>query len=150
EGPRAVFPRFIAELARFGNGVEGPKQLSALRVEPAHEAFGVVPRDNRHALFKGRPDDDGVFHHQWSGVQSNLTGFKVDLCSGAVDHSFFEIQNSAFSEARHWLPGLGVQLNKPISGGDEYDAVIALAVSPVRDAAARKLAWRNSCPLSFP
>ncbi len=47
------------------------------------------------------------------------------------------------------LAGLGVQLDQAIAGGDVEDAVVALAVGPIRDAAAGKLARRDGRALAF-
>ena len=45
--------------------------------------------------------------------------------------------------------GLGVERNQMIAGRDRQDALVAFAVGPVRDAAARSLARRHFAALAF-
>ena len=82
-------------------------------------------------------------------MQAGLAGFEIDLLAGAGDHAFFQIDDAVFAEARDRLAGVRVQIHQAVSGGDEHDAVVALAVGPVGNAAARKLARSDGRAISF-
>ena len=132
-----------------GNGVEGPEQLAGPDVEGANQALGVVVRHDRHAFLERRADDHDVLHHQRRRVQAGLAGFQIDLLAGAGNHADLQVHHAVLAEAGDQLAGLGVQLDQPVAGGDEDDAVVALAVGPVGDAAAGKLARRDGRALAF-
>ena len=80
----------------------------------------------------------------------SLAGYKVDLVAGAVAriHALFQIHQAVFAEARDHHAGFGVQLDQAIAGGDVEDALLS-PVSPIRQAAAGKLARRDRGALPF-
>src|SRR6185295_18221914 len=149
EGPRVLFPRVVAELARTRNRVPRPDPASGPHVERTHNPFGVVVRDDRHPLFHRRADDDGVFHDERRRVHADLAGLEIDLLSRADDRALFQIDNAAAAERGDGLAGLRVQRYEPIAGRDEQYAIVTLAVGPVRDAASRQLPWRDSRARAF-
>ena len=55
----------------------------------------------------------------------------------------------SLAEAGNRLAGVRIQLDQPVAGGDEHDAVVALAIGPVRDAAAGELARRDRGAIPF-
>ena len=82
-------------------------------------------------------------------MQAHLAVFEIDLLTGPGDHAYLQIDDAVLAEARYRLTGLGIQRHQTIAGGDEHDAVVALAVAPIRNAAAGKLARSNGGPLAF-
>src|SRR5262249_7642797 len=141
--PRLVLPRVVAELAGTGNRVEGPEQLAGLDVEGADQPLRVVVRLHRHPLFERGADDDDVLDDGRSRVQADLAGLVVDLLALAEHGAFLQIDDAAFAERLDHRAVLRVERNQAIAGRHVEDALVALAVGPVRDATARQLARRD-------
>ncbi len=147
--PRLVLPRVVAELARSRNRVERPEQLAGLHVEGAHQPLGVVVRRDRHAFLERRADQHDVADDGRRRVQADLAGLQLDLLALAGDRAFLQIDHAALAERRDHRAVLGVQRDQAVAGGDVEDAVVALAVGPVRDAAAGQLARRDRGAVAF-
>ena len=147
--PRLVLPRIVAELPRTRNRVERPQQLAALHVERAHEAFRVVVRLDRHPLFERGADDDDVLDDGGRRVEADLAGLQIDLLSLAEHGALLQIDDAAFAERLDHRSVLGVQRDEAIAGRHVEDALVALAVGPVRHAAARELPRRNRGAVAF-
>ena len=79
-------------------------------------------------------------------MQADFTGGEIDLLvdAGLADHAGIgadlEVNHAMIAEAVDRLAGMGVEFDQAIAGGDVDDAVIAIAVGPVGDAAAGELA----------
>ena len=77
-----------------------------------------------------------------------ISPFSRSIClSLPMIDALLEVDDAVLAEARDRLAGLGVQRDQAVAGGDVDDAVVALAVGPVGQAAARQLtrapsAWR--------
>jgi hypothetical protein len=77
------------------------------------------------------------------GLQRDLHLLPLAVHQLAEDHAFLQIDDTALAERRHRLSGLRVQLDEAVANGEEEDALVAFAVRPVREAAARELARRD-------
>src|SRR5579863_300448 len=148
-GPGAVPPCFVANLAGARDRVEGPQEFAVVCVVGAYQTFGVVMCDDRHAFFERRSDDYHILNHERSGMKARLAVFQIDLFAGAGGHADLEVHHSVPAEARDGSACVGVQLYEPVTGSDEDDPIVALAVGPVRDAAAGKLPGRDGRALAF-
>ena len=82
-------------------------------------------------------------------MEPDLTGLQVDRLIRAEDDPFLEIDNAVLAKPRNRRAGLRVQRDQPEPGRHEDDAIVALAVGPVRDAAAGELPWGNRRAPSF-
>ena len=85
---------------RPGVGIVWKVQISlpVLDIVGAHQTFGVVVGDDRHAFLERRADDHRVLHHQGRRVESGLTGFEIDLLAGARDHADLQIHHAVLAE----------------------------------------------------
>src|SRR5262249_4943903 len=83
--PRFLFPRVVAELARPGDGVEGPEQLAGPHVEGAHEPLRVVVRGDRRALAHRRADDHDILGDRRRRVDADFTRLEVNLLALTLD-----------------------------------------------------------------
>src|SRR5439155_339641 len=76
----------------------------------------------------------------------DLAAIEIDLLVlAADDDAFLQIEDAALAERRDRLAGLRAQFDESITDRVEDDAVVALAVGPVRESAARELARRDLC-----
>src|SRR5262249_1540326 len=141
--PRLFFPRVVPELAGTRNGVERPQQLAAPHVPRAHEALGVVVGLDGQAFAERRADEHHVPGDGRRRVQADLAGLEVDLLALADDGADFHVDDAVLAEGLDGLTGLGVQRDQAVAGRHEQDAVVALAVGPVRQAATGELPRRR-------
>ncbi len=107
-------------------------------------------RRHRRALAHRRTNDDRVLHDGRRRVDADLAGLQIDLLPLADDGADFEIDHAVLAERRDRRAGLRVELDKAVPGRHVDDAVVALAVGPVRHAAAGKLARRDGGAVAFP
>ena len=148
--PRVLLPRLVAELARTRNRVELPELLAGPHVEGAHQALGVVVRRDGRAFAERDADDHDVSGDDRRRVNADLAGLEIDLLVVAVDDARPSgrrcrlLPNDVIGCA-----GLRVQRDEPIAGRHVEDALVALAVGPVRHAAARQLPRRHGGALAF-
>ena len=149
DGPRAVLPGVVAELARPRDRVEGPLQLAGLDVEGARETLGVVVGLDGHALLHRRADEDRVPDDGGRGVQPDLAGLEIDLLAVALHDADLQIHDAVLAEGRDHRAGLGVERDQPVAGGDVEHAVVAAAVGPVGDAAPGQLPGRVGAALAL-
>ena len=147
--PRLLFPRVVAELARPRNRVELPQLLAGPSVERARKAFRIVVSRHRRAFAHRRSDDDHVLDDERRRVDANLARLEIDLLALAFHDAEFQIDDAVLAERRHRRAGLRVQFDEPIAGRHIHNALVALAVSPVRNAAAGELARRYGGALAF-
>ena len=140
--PGAVFPCFISELSGIRNGVESPDQFAAAHVERADESFGIESGAviEGQAFFHRRADNHCVVDDGRRRMKADFAALQIDLLILADDHPFLQIDHAVFSERRNRLARLGVQRNQAVADGDKQDAVVAFAVGPIRDTAARQFA----------
>ena len=79
-------------------------------------------------------------------MQSDFAGHQIDLLidAGLAGHAGIEAQahihHAVLAKAFDGLAGMSVQFDQAEAGGDIDNAVIAPAVSPIGNAAPRKLA----------
>ena len=141
--PRSVFPRLVTGLAGAGHRVEAPDLLAGAGVEGAHEALDVGAVEIAQALEHRGADDDHVVDDGRRRVQPDFTLLEIDLDLLAVladHHADLHVDDAVLAEAFDRLAGLGVERDQLIAGGHIDDAIVALAVGPVREAAAGELA----------
>ena len=112
-------------------------------VPRAHEALGVVVRLDGQAFAERRADDHDVLRDGRRRVQADLARLQIDLLALA-DHA-----RRLFMSTTPFLPNPGTgtpvfafSATRRIAGRHVDDAVVALAVGPVGQAAARELARR--------
>ena len=80
---------------------------------------------------------------------ADLAGLEIDLLAGAEDDAFFQVDDAVLAEAGDRRAVLRVERDQPIAGRDVEDALVAAAVGPVREAAARELTRRDAGALAF-
>ena len=73
------------------------------------------------------------------GVDADLAGLKIDLLVRALDDADLQIDDAVGAEGRNHRSGLGVQRDETIARRDIENALVASAIRPVRDPAARQL-----------
>ena len=82
-------------------------------------------------------------------MEADFSTFQINLLVLADDNAFLEIDHAALAEAGNGLTGFGVEFDEAIADGDENDAVVALTVGPVRNAASGELARGHAGPAAF-
>src|SRR5258705_11791643 len=82
-------------------------------------------------------------------MDADLTGLEIDLLFGAVHDAHFRIHEAVLAEGGDRRAGLRVELRKPVAGRDVDDALVAAAVGPVRQSAARQLPRREAGALAL-
>src|SRR5207253_11319787 len=112
-------------------------------VERAGEALRVVVRLDRHPFLEGRPDEHDVLDDGRRRVEAGFARFEIDLLAVARRHPDLQIDDAVLAEGLDRRSGFGAELDETISGRDVNDPIVPSAVSPVRQAATRKLAWRD-------
>ena len=147
--PRIIEPGVVAELTWFRNQVERPQQLAGPHVERPRDAFRVVVRRDRHPFLERRSDQDDVFRNRRRRVQARLAALQIDLLVGVSDHADFEIDDAVLPECRNRRAGFCVQRDQSIARRHVDHTVVAFAVGPVRQTAARQLARRFHGALPF-
>src|SRR6185503_707098 len=143
ERPRVFFPRIVAKLTWTRNRVERPDSLAGAHVECADYALTVVVRDDLRPFLERRSDDDDVLDDGGHRVEADFTRLQIDLLTGAEHDAFLQIEDAVPAERRDRLAGLRIELHHTEAGRDVHDPFVALAVGPVRDAAARELPRRD-------
>ena len=139
ERPRVLFPRLVAEFAGARNRVEPPELLARAHVVRPHRALRVVVRRDRHAFSERRSDEHDVAGDDGRRVDADLAGLEVDLLVSPFDDTGLQIDDAARAERVDRLAGLRVERDEPVTGRHVQDALVAAAVGPVGDAAAREL-----------
>ncbi len=147
--PRVVEPRVVAELAGPGNRVERPQDLPRAHIVGAGHALGVVVGRDRHALFHRGADEDHVLRDDGSRVETDFSGLEIDLLAVAEHDADLHVDDAVLAERAHGLPGLRVERDEAISRRDVDDAIVAFAVAPVREPAARELTGRRRAARAF-
>ncbi len=142
---RVVQPRVASELAGPGDGVEDPPALAGAGVVAADVALDVLAARGRPAGAVRGPDDDHVAGDDGGAVPPDLAGQGVD---GLVVVAL-EVDDAVDPEPRHGPPRARVEPDELVADGDQVDALVALAVGPVGDAAARHAADGVHPPLAF-
>ena len=132
-------PGLVAELAGLRDGVEDPEPLAGAHVVRADVALGVVVARARVPARMRRADDDDVSRDDRRAVPGDLAGLMRDRDPGP---RFFR-STTPFRRSRRAAPGLRVEADQLIADRDVEDALVALAVGPVADAASRKPARRR-------
>ncbi len=82
-------------------------------------------------------------------MEARFAGFEIYLFAGAGGHADLQVHHAVLAEPGNRYAGVRVQLDEAIAGGHEDDPVVALAIGPVRDAAAGQLPGRDRCALAF-
>src|SRR6185295_14999775 len=103
----------------------------------------------RHPFLERRADEDDVLDDGRRGMEADLAGLELDLLALAGDRALLQIDDAAFAERLDHRAVPGVERDEPITGGHVEDALVALAVGPVGDAAARELARRDRGAVAF-
>src|SRR5438477_177381 len=67
-------------------------------------------------------------------MDADLASLQIDLCSGADNGAFLQVEDAVLCERLERLARPGVELHEPVTGGHEDDPVVAFAVGPDRDA----------------
>src|SRR5207249_93086 len=111
-------------------------------VERPDDALRVVVRRDGRAFPEGRTDDHNVFRNRGRGVETDLACLQVDWLAIAEIRALLQIDDAVLAERADHAPGLGVERDETVARRDVQDAIVAAAVGPVRDAAARQLARR--------
>ena len=138
-----VQPRVAPELAGPGNGVEDPPALAGAGVVAADVALDVLAARRRPAGAVRGPHDDHVAGDDGGAVPPDLAGQGVDELVVVA----LEVDDAVDAEPRHRPPRPGVEPDELVADGDQVDALVALAVGPVGDAAARHAADGVGPPL---
>ena len=105
--------------------------------------LGVVVGLDGHALLERRADEDHVLDDGRRRMQPDLAGLEVDLLALAEDGALLHVDDAALSKRRNHRAGPGIERDQAVAGRHVEDALVALAVGPVRHAAARQLARRD-------
>jgi hypothetical protein len=82
-------------------------------------------------------------------VDADLAGLEIDLLPFAEHRADLQIDDAALAERRNHRAGLGVELDELKSRRHVDHAIVALAVGPVRHAAAGELARRDGRALAL-
>ena len=133
-GPGVVLPGVVAELTCHRDGVKDPASLAGPYVVTPNEPGRVLLGRRKGRL--RRPDDDDVLHNdRWrrrpDGAGSGSRSVEVIV----------EIDNAFQPESRIGQPGLRIERDQIVAGGDVDDAPLG-AVGPVRHTAV-VLTWRG-------
>src|SRR5207237_8933082 len=110
--------------------------------ERSYQSLRVVVRDDRHALLERGADEDDVLDDGRRRVDADLADLVVDLLALAGHRALLQIDDAALAERRDHRAVLRVERDQAIARRDVEHALVAFAVGPVRDAAARELARR--------
>ena len=144
--PRIVQPRVVAFLAGLRNRVEDPEALARAHVVSADVALDVFFRTRRAAGRVGGADDDDVVADRGRRVEP-------DICRRQVDSRLIELCLEVDDPvpAKRWNrhAGFRVQRDEVIAGRDSENALVSLAIGPVRDASPRSLARRTFTALAL-
>ena len=143
--PGVVLPGLVAELSGLRNGVEDPQALSGLDVEPADVALRVRPAARRCPAPMRGADDHHVLGDDGSGVQADFAGDRIEHLVVVL----LEIEDAVLAERADRNPGLRVERDELIPDRHHEDALVALAVRPVRHTASRQQARGRCGALAF-
>ena len=135
--PRVVFPRVVAELAGLRNGVEDPQALAGAHVVAANVSLDVFFRARRAAGKMCGANDDDVVAERGRRVEADVGRLEID--ARLIDLRL-QIDDAVAAERRDRDAGLRVQRNHVVAGSDGDDALVTLAVGPVREPASGALA----------
>ena len=89
-------------------------------------------------------DDHDVLCHGRRRVETDFTGLERDLLPLADDGADFQIDDAVLAELTDRRAGVRVQRHEVVARADEQHAIVALAVGPVGEAAARELPRRGN------
>ena len=143
--PRAFAPGVVAELAGQGNSVENPQPLAGARIVGADIALGVLAAARRGACPMGGADQ----HHVLGDYRSAVPGdFALDRIEVLI-RLFLQIDDAVDAEILKRTAGLRIKTHQLIPDGHVEDALVALAVGPVPDTAAREPARRQLRATAF-
>ena len=120
-----------AEFIWLGNGVEGPDALAGADVEATDIARNIFPGNRGRARLERCANHHNIFHHDGRGSGADLAIFDYRAIQ-----TFEQIDNAICTEVPNRQTGGGVESNQMVTGSDQQDPVIALAVRPVRQTAA--------------
>ena len=120
------------------NGVEDPQPLAGARVVGADETLGVGAASRRGAGAMRGADEDDVLGDDRRAVPGDLALDRVELLVGVL----LQVDDAVDAEVLERLAGFRVEADELVADGDVEDALVALAVGPVADAAARQSARR--------
>src|SRR5262245_18612684 len=147
--PRVVLPGSAAGIQRRWDGVELPELFPCAYIKRPHEAFRVVVRGDGRAFPERGSDDDHITGDGWRGMHADFTALEIDLLVDAAHDTDLQIDRAVVAERGEKRPRLRVQLDEAVAGRNEYDAVVAPAIAPVRKAAPRQLPWRKPGSLAL-
>src|SRR5262245_16240223 len=82
-------------------------------------------------------------------MHADFTALEIDLLVDAAHDADLQIDRAVAAERGDKRTGLRVQLDETVPGRNEYDAVVAPAIAPVREATPRQLSWRKSASLAL-
>ena len=134
---RIVLPRVIPEFARPRNCIELPQLPAGLHVVGAHQTLGVIARNGLRAFLERRPHNHHILRHRRRCVQADFTGLQIDLFIESGYRPYLQVHQPAHAEPIDRRARLRVQLHETVTRGDENDAVVAFAICPIRQPAAR-------------
>src|SRR5579863_1735387 len=133
DGPGAVFPSLIAELAGPRDGVKLQKFFASPYIKGANQALGVVVSSYGRTLLHGGADDYYVLHYGGRRMQADFAGLQIDLLIDPFDHADLQVHHAARTKRTDRSAGLGIELDQPVAGGHIEHALITISVGPVRD-----------------
>src|SRR5262249_42065940 len=143
------FPSLVAELARPGNCIEAPDLFPGPHIEGAHQPFRVVVGGNSCAFTHRRTHKHNILDDDRSRVDADLSGFQIDLLIHSFDDADFQIDHAVLTERWDHCAVFCIERDEPVTGRYVQNAIVASAVGPVSDAAARKLPRSDSGTLAF-
>ena len=125
--------------------MEDPEPTAGSRVVPADVAFRVLLAARRRARPVSSPHDDDVARDDRRPVPGDLARHRVERLVGVL----LEVDDAVPAEVLERAAGLRVEADQLVADGDVEDPLVALAVGPVADAAARQAADRGISAASF-
>ena len=116
----------MAEFAGPRNRVEIPFLCAGTGVESQHVAFHIFLVEAAHC----RPHHDGVVrNHHRRGIAKAAN--KIALETSGI-HCVQHIDHTVVTEAFHRLAAVGIKRYQVVTGGGEHNAVVAVAIAPIR------------------
>ena len=144
--PRLLEPRVVAEFAGLRNGVEDPQPLAGARVVAADVALGVLHAARAPCRARcDAPTMHDVLRDDRRAVPRHLALDRIDLLVVVL----LQIDDAVDAEVLERHAVLRVEADELIADRHVEHALVALAVGPVADAAARQAARRAQRALAF-
>ena len=142
--PRIAFPSVVPLFARSRDGVENPLSLAGPHVVTSDVAHRHFFGRRNAARRKSIADDDDISDDDSRRARADGIVHDVDV----LVEAFSEVDDAIPTEIRVGLSRLGIERNHVMRRRDEEEALV-LAVGPIGQAAARRLARRALGALAF-